>query len=168
MIRKHLVLISPHDVNECLARLGPHVDTSFFGFGTQPFLGKLTPARLAIHKRIHYRNGFQTWLEATFEPFHGGTRLNTDIGMNRFTIFFGFFWFAIVLISILFLSLPTAIRYGGSKQALPGILVPPGMFIFGVILFFFGRWLARNEETELLTFLENTIQSTPAKEARAT
>jgi hypothetical protein len=38
-----------------------------------------------------------------------------------------------------------------------GVVVPPGMVLFGLLLPRIGRWLAKNEESYILEFLQSTL-----------
>src|SRR4051812_9631912 len=111
MLRRKVSLLAPHSVAECVKLLKPHIDTSFMKVGKQPYTGKLSDSKLSIRKRIHYRNGFQTMLEAVMLPGvdQNQTRIVGHIGLQTASIYFGAFWIAFVLLLVVSLSIPAAI-----------------------------------------------------------
>lgn len=169
MLRKKIALIAPHAVAECVELLMPHIDTSFMKLGKQAYAGRLTDSKICIRKRIRYNNGFQTVLEASMlaGADQNQTKIVGHIGLRRATICFGVFWIAFVLLGVVVLSIPTAMdHFSGHPQTVTGnpliaIFVPPGMLLFTFLLVSFGRWLARREESEITTFLTQTIHATP-------
>src|SRR5437899_1623419 len=131
MLRQKVTLLAPHSVAECVELLKPHIDTSFMKFGKQPYAGKLTDSKLSIQKRIRYRNGFQTVLEAAMVAGvdQNQTRIVGYIGLQRATVYFGVFWIAFVLMAVVLLSVPAAMDYfsGHSKAVNGNVLV--GIFV---------------------------------------
>lgn len=169
MFRKRISLIAPHSIAECKNLLSPHIDTSFIKDGFQSFVGKLTETKLRIRKRIHYRNGYQTVLDARLLPSddESQTVIAGHIGLQIFAIWYGLIWTSGVLLGIIFLSIPSIIEYLSTypkpqtEGIFIGIFVPPCMLLFSILLVTFGRWLARHEEAQLRAFLQETIQAVP-------
>ncbi|MBP6011155.1 MAG: hypothetical protein KBA31_02910 [Alphaproteobacteria bacterium] len=82
--------------------------------------------------------------------------------MHTFVIVFMTVWFGLLfgIGGPWFLEGVSAALAGHLADVPPLLLaIPATMLVFGIALVFFGRWLARNEEAELLSFLEDTIDA---------
>lgn len=171
-LRKRLALATPCSPPEIVKLLMPEVNGSWFKTVNKTFVGKVSENRLTVRKTIFYRNSFQTCVDLKLKPLpNGGTLLDGYVGVNRYTIWFGMFWCSVVIIAILLESIPSAVRFlsanatSGTGNPWIGIFVPPAMLTFAIAAYFFGRWLARKDETEILAYLQRILKTVPAETA---
>ena len=167
MLRKHISLKSSYTVNECLDLLRPHIDSTFLKLGGKDFAGKVAKDKASFRKKLSYNNGFQTVLSAKLSSQENatGTLIEARVGMGTTTILSGLVWLSVVTLATLFCSLPLAFQYLFSQTPEPGgnsillIIIPPSLLLFGALLVSFGRWLARDEEAVLMTFLQTCLKA---------
>jgi hypothetical protein len=158
-----ITLFSPHSPNECASRLTAAMDpeTVFSWssmFGSKPVIGEVRGNSLELRKRIIYRNSFQPSLSATIEPVPGGTVISGVMRMHPFVVIFMCAWLGIVFCvgGATFLSAVGEVLNGNAPNRV-GVLVPSGMFVFGIVLLWFGRFLGRNEAGFIKRFLIQTL-----------
>jgi hypothetical protein len=159
------IFLSPHSMEECHKRLKGSVDTSFFlHFSSKQVAGKVSKELISIRKRINYGNSFQTVLKASLKPSENGTELLFTIGLHPFVKIFMSIWFGGLFVIgglIFIITLSSLFEKNASADSgmIMGILIPPGMAIFGIALLKFGRYLARNESAFLKTFLVHLLDA---------
>jgi hypothetical protein len=174
MFRKKLTLSAPYSVDECVARLQPHIGTALRTVDDQRFLGKLTESRLKLRKRVSYQNFAQTVLVADLRPGpdENQATLSGHIGVSLATLCFVFVWLAVgSFVLAMFVLTPVAGHQESVAAATTtttarsderSIVAPLALVAANLALVLFGRWLARNEEAQLLAFLKDTIRAVPS------
>lgn len=130
--------------------------------GTRPILGKIEGNKIRLEKRRYYHNSFAPYFYATLTQQNNGTRIEGYFDMSQFVKIFMRIWLAFVFaggIPIFILTLKDSLlgTHTMSGDAFVGFLVPPVLIIFGFLFPKVGRWLARNEETYILNFLQQTL-----------
>jgi hypothetical protein len=75
---------SPYSPDECVRRMSEDIGYEpffWYGRGTRPMMGRVWKNKIWVRKRVNYRNGFQTWMTATFEPQGLKTRIRCQFGV---------------------------------------------------------------------------------------
>jgi hypothetical protein len=122
----------------------------------------------SIRKRLDYRNSFQPVLRATLESTDNGTDIITRVGLHPAVKVFMWFWFGMLFLvgGIIFILALSSFFKGNTPKGIGpimGILIPPGMAIFGVALVKAGKFFAQDESE----FLRHTVTDLlDAKEVR--
>jgi len=145
------------DQAEVLRRLQAAVDSEWTFGGSKGVVGRVDAYGFRLRVRIFYRNSFQTVMTGTMKAEGRGTRIDAYTGMNPFAAVFMTVWLSLVGLAAVG-SIWSAIGAapGEPVQAM-FLLVPLGMFVFGIALVSIGRWFAREERARLITFLERTV-----------
>lgn len=162
---KAILLISPLQPDECAARIQAATDREgLLGWsGSRPVVGRVSNRFIRLSKRIGYRNSFQTFLVGRLEAGEDGTVFRGQAGMHPLVIAFmlicliGFVLFGGVAI--------VAVAWGALAGVnLAGLMFFLLMALFVVGFIWFGRWLARDEERFLISFVAEVIdaQARPA------
>jgi hypothetical protein len=164
-----LELFSPLPPEECVERLcaATDPDGGFSFFGGNPVVGRISGRTVRLRKRIYYGNSFQILFTGTLQPAGAGTMLRGRFGIQRWVWGFMVFWFAFnsLVGGILFVATLVTVL-GGPMQAKGdpwvGLVVPPGLVLFGAGLLWFGRYLARDEPEFLRGFLVEVLEASCA------
>ena len=153
-------------VDQCLQRIKAAIDSPWILFGSKPVVGWCGSATFRGHKRISYRNSFQTHVVARFSANDGGTAISCRFGMHPAVIAFMAVWFfgVISIGGALIVAFFTGhlIQAGHESANLPpvfGALIPVGMLAFGCVLVGVGRRVARGEAAFLKNFLLETLDA---------
>jgi len=160
-----LIFHSPHPVEECYRRLKESVDTSFFPyFSSKQVAGSVSKSSVSLRKRISYRNSFQTVLRASLKPSAVGTEIISTIGLHPHVKIFMFIWFGgLTIIGGTIFVVALSFVFGESAHisigAVMGMLIPPGMAVFGIGLLKFGKYLARDESILLIDFITDRLDA---------
>ena len=165
---------SPLPPSECARRLDRAVRPELVPAGTRPardrsVAGRVKPPELRL--RIDdpgFGNAFQPIFAGRIDRAPDGTTVTGTFRMRRFAQVLMAGWFgmgglmaAFTLVSIL---TGTAAQAAGDERAtLAGL---GGMLIAGFLLTRFGRWLARAQPGDLLTFLRRTLDAPGGTEPR--
>ena len=163
-------LVTPYTPAECLARLGPHVDTTYFRMQDKPCLGTLSLEEMSIFYRKYYRYDFRTALDVWLEPAPDGksTRIHGTVGADPFTLgitglvtgVFGlaFICFAVSAINAAFRGdwggrdwTPLRVTGGGLLVALPCIIS--------------AARLSGSSRRWLVNFIQETLDAVPYEES---
>ena len=95
-------MFSPFSPAECVSRLREEIDKGamvyLFGFGSKPFVGRVSESSFSLRRRIMYRNSFQTVLRARMRPERGGTVISGTCGMHPLVKGFMLIWFGGVIL----------------------------------------------------------------------
>jgi hypothetical protein len=168
-------LLSPLPLAECLRRLREATDGMWAMAGSKPVLGSVGDTAVRLRKRTYYRHSSQVWLSGQFAQENGRTRFHGTVGLHPFVRTCLEYWVAAVLLGggavfVRTLRLLFAGHLLLNDGALPptfwlGIIVPPLLLGFGVILLVFGDRFSSDEPRFLIEFLARTIE---AKEVRRT
>ena len=85
--------------------------------------------------------------------------------MHPFVKIFMIVWFSFLgVFSVIMLISAFAGQADIQGSPVLGPVIPAGMAAFGVALVKFGRWLGRSEETAIIAFLKNTLETNDAAE----
>jgi hypothetical protein len=156
---------SPLSRPECVRRLNSEMDRGWVIFGKQPIIGHASNLRLRARVRISYRNSFQTILHAKLEEWEPGTRFVCRFGVRTFVKIFMGIWFGFVVLFGALAIIPTAAFLFGIRSN--NVSNDPMVAAFtllmvgsGIGLNAFCRWLARDEQGELIEFICKTTNAT--------
>jgi hypothetical protein len=160
-----LELSSPLTPDECVLRLREAIDieglaTVLFGSGSKPVIGKVSESYCRLHRRIAYRNSFQTYLSATLRPMPGGTAISASFAMHPLVRIFNIISFGFLTLITFILLLATASN--GLSGVGHGTLIDLSalaMVGFQFAILRFGRYLARNDSRVLADFLIEALDA---------
>jgi hypothetical protein len=174
-LRHFTSLLTDFDTEACRHRLTESIDPesrtifSLSGYkGSKPLIGRVKGDEFLLHKRRYYRNDFAPQLYGKLQPNERGTLIEGYFDMPRWTKWFMRIWLGFVIVVGGFF-VPSALwklMQGGNHRDdgfWVGLLVPPGMVLFGLLMPKLGLWLGRNEEQYILDFLQTTLIASPSQ-----
>src|SRR5438445_577541 len=91
-------LYSLLSVDECRQRLKASTDSPWMLFGSKPVVGRSGAGSFRGHKRIGYRNSFQTYAMVSLKAEKTGTRITCRFCMHPIVTAFMAIWFAGVVL----------------------------------------------------------------------
>ena len=139
------------DAEAIAANLAAGMDSTFTMFGHMPVVGDVNLSRATVRKRIHYRNSFQTVVEAIYEPQGAGTLIRCKSRLHVLTlVVLGFWALGFVMISGNFVAAALAGRVEGGAW---WILMPIAFAAFVFLMIWIGRWFARQEFDYLVVYI---------------
>ena len=152
---------------EALARTIDWEHRSWFSLsgyeGNRPMIGVLSDGTFRVYKRRYWRNDFapQFYGSMHAEP-RGGTRVEGFFDLSPWVRVFMRWWLGgVVLIGgTLFILSGLDVFAGGrfvNGDPWVGIIVPPAMIVFGLLLPRFGRLLSQGDERSILQHLETVF-----------
>jgi hypothetical protein len=168
-----LVLHSEYSPGECLARLAEKIDVdrltlfSFSGYqGKKPVLGRIVGNEFRLHKRRYWHNSFGPVLYGRLSSDGTGTAIEaywdmlrgTKISMRIWLVFAAIFGTPIFLKSVMQL-LDGKIRMVGDLWV--GLVVPPAMIFFGLLLPELGAMLNFRERKHIVEMLHQELVAEP-------
>ncbi|MGA8878690.1 MAG: hypothetical protein WCC25_16240 [Candidatus Korobacteraceae bacterium] len=169
MGRKVFVLhstLTPNAVAEALRR---SIDEqrwtpfSLSGYkGKLPLLGEVGENTFEVQKRKYYRNNFAGRFYGRFAPELGGTRIEGYFDYPRWSRYFMWIWLslAVLLGTPIFAGtlrgLITGSNYMKGDEWV-GLIVPPVLVLFGILLPKVGRLLGKSDERFMLEHIRNTL-----------
>lgn len=130
--------------------------------GDKPVLGEFSGNEFRLQKRRYWRNDFAPQFYGRFLPEAGSTRIEGYFDLSPWVKRFMRFWLGGVVVIgapiavLTLLDVVTGSHYT-TGDTWVGVIVPPALIIFGLILPRFGRLLGRPEERFILGFLELTL-----------
>lgn len=136
---------------------------SFSGYkGSRPFLGKVGENTFRLQKRRHWRNDFAPRFYGQIQPEPGGTKIEGYFDVARWAKLFMRLWLAaaVALGAPVFVLTLLDVTMGSrniSGDTWVGLVVPPALVAFGILLPKLGRLLGRAEERAILEHLQNTL-----------
>jgi hypothetical protein len=165
-VGKPVSLISNLQRAACVERLREAADAPLVAFGKKPVIASVRDDKATLRKRLKARNSFQTCLRLRMADTRTGTRLDCRVGMHPAVIVFMTLWLGAVAVigGAIFLSSLIAVT-GAAQSEIPpaiGLAAPPAFLLFGLLLLFGGRAMARDEEAFLLDFVRQTLEARPA------
>ncbi|MGA2204972.1 MAG: hypothetical protein ABSG40_23795 [Terriglobales bacterium] len=130
--------------------------------GDRPVLGKVDGNTFILQKRRYSRNDFAGRFYERFEPEVGGTRIEGHFDSPPWAKWFMRIWLAgvILLGSPVFVMTVIDIVRGTHQMGdgrWIGLIVPPAMVLFGIILPKLGRLLGKRDEQYILDHVRNTL-----------
>jgi hypothetical protein len=157
------------DAEECRRRLVGGVDPekrtifSLSGYkGSKPVIRWFDGYQFYLHKRRYWHNSFAPLFFGNLVSRDHGTTIEGYFDMPRFAKTFMRIWTAgVVLLGSPIFALTLVDLLKGSHHtegsAAVGLLVPPGMVLFGLFMPKVGLWLSRNEESFIVEFLRENL-----------
>jgi hypothetical protein len=136
---------------------------SFSGYrGDRPLLGEVSEGSFRLRKRRYSRNDFAGELYARFGPEPGGTRIEGYFDMPRWAKYFMRIWLTGVALIGAPIFVTTMIDLTRGTHYMTGdlwvgLIVPPALVLFGIVLPKFGPLLGKGDERFILEFVQNTL-----------
>lgn len=167
--RWDVILRSDFDPGTCLARLSEQIDIdrrtifSFSGFtGKRPVLGRIVGREFRLHKRRYWHNSFGPVFYGRVSADGSGTRVEGYWSMWKIVRIFMGIWLVFValigsLVLISFVRQIIADHTLIPEDMWLGLLVPPGMFLFGLLLPRLGAALSFHERKHIVELLEHAV-----------
>jgi hypothetical protein len=168
-----VVLHSDYSPGECLAKLAEQIDVdrltlfSLSGYqGKKPILGRIVGNEFRLHKRRYWHNSFGPVLYGRLSGDGPGTTIEaywdmlrgTRISMRIWLIFAAIFGTPIFLKSVMQL-LDGKTRVVGGLWV--GLVVPPAMIFFGLLLPELGALLSLHERKQVVEMLHRELVAGP-------
>jgi hypothetical protein len=162
-------LHSDYSPETCLAKLQEQIDVdqrtlfSFSGYkGKKPIVGRIAGNEFRLHKRRYWHNSFGPVLFGRMTTDGRGTLIEAYWEMWKSVRIFMRIWLGLV---VLFSApiFPSALRCAmGGKCMVQGdywvgVIVPPAMILFGILLPQFGSALGFHERKHIVELLERTL-----------
>ena len=154
---RRTTLRSPRSQQQCVAALKQDLAGWPFG-GTDSVRGRVGRNKAVLARRIPYGNSFRDLVTVRISS-HGGreTRLDCVTAASPFARIFmavwfgflGFWWLAVIAISIAQSSIAAALM----------ALFPVPMLVFGIGLVAFCRHLSENDEDVVLAYLRERLEA---------
>jgi hypothetical protein len=164
-------LLSPLPLAECVRRLRAATDGMWAIAGSKPVLGAVNDKAVRLRLRTYYRHSSQVWLSGKFTQEDGQTLFHGTVGLHPFVRIVLEYWVAavflgggVVFVRTLRLLFTDYILADHVASALPpgiwlGIIVPPLLLGFGLILLVFGDRFSSDDPRILIEFLARTIDA---------
>ncbi|MFZ1086457.1 MAG: hypothetical protein WAN35_15955 [Terracidiphilus sp.] len=136
---------------------------SFSGFrGDHPLLLKLGVDTFRLRKRLYTRNDFARYFYARFEPEQSGTKIEARFDLQQYTKWFMRIWLSfaglvgikLVVTTIRYLMTP---GHNMKSGVWVGLLVPPSLVLFGILLPKMGKLFGRKDEEFILQFVQEKL-----------
>jgi hypothetical protein len=132
--------------------------------GEQAVLGEIWGNSFHLQKRRYWRNDFAPHFYGEIQSDPAGTRIEGYFDLaDRVRLFMWFWLGGVVLIGgAIFVASVSDVMAGShlvTGDAWTGLIVPPAMLLFGIVLPRFGRLLGRDDETFILEYLQNTLSA---------
>ena len=128
-------------------------------------MGRIGKTSLRLHRRIRYRNSFQTQLFAQLVDEGHRTRLHCRFGFHPFITVFIVVWCGFALVLGGAMSIPLLKAGSPTSQQWLGVVIPFALLAFLVAMVQFGRFLSRNDPQFLIDFLCRTLEARDAPPA---
>ncbi|KAF2516589.1 hypothetical protein [Flavobacterium foetidum] len=130
-----------------------------FGFNnpyTKPYLGRVYDSRFEIKKNITYRNSFLPLIKGEIREDLNGTKINVKMQLHTFVKVFMIVWLGGVSLALLGVIFTVMFSNESALEALPGLLIPLGMLLFGTAMVSFGF---KAESKKSIQDLEQILQA---------
>jgi hypothetical protein len=168
-----IVLHSDYSPETCLSKLAEQIDLdertlfSFSGYkGKKPILGRTAGNEFRLHKRRYWHNSFGPVLFGRLTIDGHGTLIEAYWEIWKAVRIFMRIWLGLVVLFSASLF-PSSLRcaMGGTCTVQGdywvGVIVPPAMFLFGVLLPRIGSALSFHERKHIMGLLERTLVAGP-------
>jgi hypothetical protein len=165
-VDQRVTLMSPLSPEACMDRLRAETGSMWnpLAAWTSPVRGSVNEHGFRIVKAIHYRNSMQSEATGKWVVAGGGTQIDVEFAMNRLGAVAMMIWLGFVgAFAILWTFVPHASSSRSGPAAALWVVdwIPYWMFLFGIALVYFGRWLARGDNAFLADFLHRTLDCAP-------
>jgi hypothetical protein len=158
-------LITALPVQACVDRLRNVTDEKLFrlfGRSDREVMGSVKETGFVWRKKLKGKNSFQLLLHGRFAPHGSGTRIDCRAAMAKSVKVFMAFWFAMVVtfcFFVLFEEVPVQLEGDAVDIGNFVVFVPFGMLIFGVLLVWVGRFLARDDSAFMRDLICRTLDA---------
>jgi len=130
--------------------------------GNQPLLGKVGESTFRVQKRKFYRNDFAGQFYGRFVPERGGTKIEGYFDSPLWARYFMRIWltFAVLVGTLIFVKTVIDVVVGShhmSGDQWVGLVVPPVLVLFGIVLPKVGRLLGKSNERFILEHVQTTV-----------
>jgi len=125
------------------------------------YQGVFSYSDFKIWRIISYRNSFLPIVEGQITPSPSGSRISITMRLHRFVAAFMFIWFGGVSIGLVTFSI-AAMR--GRMEPLPGLFIPLGMLLFGLVMTSGAFWLEANKTKAFLLETLKGVERQPTRE----
>jgi hypothetical protein len=158
--------LTPESVAEALTRSIDEERWTVFspsGYrGDRPLLGEVSDNTFRVQKRRWSRNDFAPHFYARFGPEHGGTRIEGYFDTRPWAKYFMWIWlgFAVLIGTPIFIATAIDITtgsYHSNGEAWVGLVVPPALVLFGIVLPKVGRLAGRADRPFILEQLQKAL-----------
>jgi hypothetical protein len=168
-----LVLHSDYLPSECLAKLTEQIDVdrltlfSFSGYqGKKPILGRIAGNEFRLHKRRYWHNSFGPVLYGRVAGDERGTTIEAYWDILRATRISTRIWllFAALIGTPLFVKSLVQLldaKTHATGESWVGLVVPPAMILFGLLLPELGALLSFHERKQVLEMLHRVLVAGP-------
>ncbi len=155
--------MSPYSCSECEDRLRAATDCEqlLSWCGSKPVVGRVSGGLVRLRKRICYNNSFQTFFIGTLQECGGGTVLRGRAGIHPLVKVILAIWLGGFVVHEVGFTIAAARGQIVAKFPFPTEFLSLIMIVIAVFVVWFGRWLARNEEAFLLSFVAEVIAAVP-------
>jgi hypothetical protein len=169
MSRKTLVFhsaLAPAAFRETVSRTIDQKQWTLFslsGFrGERPLLGEIGEDTFRLRKRRYYRNDFARQFYGRFMPEQGGTRIEAYFDTPRVTRYFMRVWLAGAALIGTPIFIMTALdvftdSHNMNGDLWVGLVVPPALIFWGIVLPIISRLFSRSEELFILQYVQATL-----------
>jgi len=168
-----LVLHSDYSPGECLAKLAEQIDVdrltlfSFSGYqGKKPILGRIAGNEFRLHKRRYWHNSFGPVLYGRVTNDGHGAAIEAYWDVLRATRISMRIWllFAALIGTPMFLRCVMQLldaKTHVTGELWVGLIVPPAMILFGLLLPELGALLSFHERKQVLEMLHRVLVGGP-------
>jgi hypothetical protein len=156
-------LVSPLPLAECIRRLRAATDSSFAIAGGKPVLGTVGETGIRLRRRSYYRHTSQCWLSGKFTEANGRTRLHCTVGMHPLVRILLKYWVVCIFVGGGAIFMHALRTLWAAQDPLPqslwlGLVVPPLLLGFGVVLLVCGSANFGDDPRFLVEFVARTIE----------
>jgi hypothetical protein len=155
-------LVSPLARDDCVHRLRGLTGSFWIIFGSRPLIGRVDEISFSVRMRMknNNMNSFQTSLYGVFEQESRQTRLRCRFGLHPTVVALIIFW--IGGLSLIGAAVVVNAIVHSSSGSAPSLIALAGPFLmvgFAVALVKFGRYVARDEASDMLDILAKSLNT---------
>ena len=125
------------------------------------YQGEFSYSNFKIWRIISYRNSFIPIIEGQITPAASGSHIAITMRLHRFVAAFMLFWLGGVSVGLVTFSL-AAMR--GKMKPLPGLLIPLGMLLFGIVMTSGSFWWEAKKTKPFLVEILKGAERQPIRE----
>jgi hypothetical protein len=157
--RKRVCLHSNRTISDCRTRLAGLV-----GFNTVgPVIGSSSGDRFHLYVvRKDFRNSFAPHFYGRLTTASSGTVIDGKFRMHFFVRIFLSIWFTGVIViggRMAIFSIPNLAAGLPTEDMYIGLLFPGALFLCGLLMVYWCKTLGMDDEDQIVTFLQNTLNS---------
>jgi hypothetical protein len=158
--------LAPRELVDTLQRTTDQEQWTIFSLsgyrGGHPILSVVGVGTFRLRKRIKYRNDLARLFYGRFNPESGATRIEGYFDVPGWSRIFMRIRlaFAVVIGTLIFVSTLIDLLTGThhvSGDTWIGLVLPPALVLFGMVLPIFGRLIGQRDERFILEYIQNTL-----------